>query len=295
MRGIWSMPTKFQEQAVITEQKEIAEGIFSLWLQTKDIAGAAKAGQFISIYCDEGSRILPRPISICEIDREAGKLHLVYRIAGKGTEEFSRKKAGDTLKILGPLGNGFPQKKQKAFLIGGGIGVPPMLQLVRELECEKTVVLGYRNSEMFLYDEFRKYADVAVATEDGSVGTKGNVIDAIKEQKLDADIIYACGPTPMLKALKAYAEENQMECYISLEEKMACGIGACLACVCQTKDVDDHSNVTNARICKDGPVFDAQNILFLTPDETRARYVASKAEEKPAGCSCQGIRVEIKA
>ena len=102
--------------------------------------------------------------------------------------------------------------------------------------------------------------EVFLATEDGSLGTKGNVLDAIRENGLTADVIYACGPTPMLRALKAYAEEKQMECYISLEEKMACGIGACLACVCKSKEVDGHTNVHNKRICKEGPVFDAREV-----------------------------------
>ena len=109
-------------------------------------------------------------------------------------------------------------------------------------------------------DELRKYADVVIATEDGSVGTKGNVIDAIKENGLEADVIYACGPMPMLRALKAYAMEHDMECYVSMEERMACGIGACLACVCKTKDKDAHSNVNNKRICKEGPVFNAKEV-----------------------------------
>ena len=122
-----------------------------------------------------------------------------------------------------------------------------------------------------------------IATEDGSVGTKGNVIDAIRAEKLTADIIYACGPTPMLKALKAYAMENGIECYISLEEKMACGIGACLGCVCHSKDVDEHSNVRNKRICKDGPVFRAEEVELLTPDEQRERIASGimiKKEEQ---------------
>ena len=105
------------------------------------------------------------------------------------------------------------------------------------------------------WEEFEQNGSVYISTEDGSVGTKGNVMDAIREQALPADIIYACGPTPMLKALKAYAEKNDIECYISLEERMACGIGACLGCVCKSKEKDHHSNVNNKRICKDGPVF----------------------------------------
>ena len=115
-------------------------------------------------------------------------------------------------------------------------------------------------------DEFKQQGRVYVATEDGSAGTEGNVLDAIRENGLDAEIIYACGPMPMLRAIKAYAEENDILCYISLEERMACGIGACLGCVCKTKDVDAHSNVHNKRVCKDGPVFRMDELDEL-PDE----------------------------
>ena len=254
------MAEKFKENAVIISQEEIAPGIFSMWLKTEQIAQHAKAGQFISIYCEDGSRMLPRPISICEIDKNDGALHLVYRVAGKGTQEFSEKNRGMELSVLGPLGNGFPLKSKKAFLIGGGIGIPPILELAKQLDCEKKIVLGYRNSDMFLLDEFKKYGSVYIATEDGSYGSKGNVLDAIRENDLEADIIYACGPTPMLRALKEYAAEKQMECWISMEEKMACGIGACLACVCKSKEVDAHTNVHNKRVCKEGPVFRAEEV-----------------------------------
>ena len=254
------MAEKFKENAVIISQEEIAPGIFSMWLKTEQIAQHAKAGQFISIYCEDGSRMLPRPISICEIDKNDGALHLVYRVAGKGTQEFSEKNTGMELSVLGPLGNGFPLKSKKAFLIGGGIGIPPILELAKQLDCEKQIVLGYRNSDMFLLDEFKKYGSVYIATEDGSYGSKGNVLDAIRENDLEADIIYACGPTPMLRALKEYAAEKQMECWISMEEKMACGIGACLACVCKSKEVDAHTNVHNTRVCKEGPVFRAEEV-----------------------------------
>ena len=130
-----------------------------------------------------------------------------------------------------------------------------MLELAKNLECEKTAVLCYRDAETFLADEIGKYAEVVIASEDGSVGTKGNVIDAIRAGGLKADVIYACGPKPMLRAIKAYAEEKGIECYLSMEERMACGIGACLACVCQSKEKDEHSQVHNKRVCKDGPVF----------------------------------------
>ena len=255
------MAEKYKEQAIIIRQEEIADDIYSIWLRTESVAGAAKAGQFISIYCTDGSRILPRPISICEIDREDGAIRIVYRVAGDGTKEFSKMHTGDQLEIVGPLGNGFPRKSQKAFLIGGGIGIPPMLQLAKELDCEKQIVLGFRD-EMFLLEEFHEQGSVYIATEDGSAGTEGNVLDAIRENGLTADIIYACGPTPMLLAIKEYADKHDIECWISMEERMACGIGACLACVCQSKNKDEHSNVNNKRICKEGPVFLAREVEF---------------------------------
>ena len=134
-------------------------------------------------------------------------------------------------------------------------------QLEKETDCVKQMILGYRDV-LFLNKEFESYGDVYVATEDGSVGTKGNVLDAIKENGLEADVIFACGPTPMLRAIKEYAITNNIECYVSLEEKMACGIGACLACVCKSKEVDHHTNVNNKRICKDGPVFNSKEVRF---------------------------------
>lgn len=253
-------PEKFEEMAVVIRQEEIATDIYSLWLRTEQIAANARPGQFVSLYCNDGSKLLPRPISICEIDKEQNALRLVYRVAGKGTEEFAKYKTGVKLKVVGPLGNGFTLKDKKAFLIGGGIGIPPMLELAKNLDCEKQIVVGYRNNELFLINDFEKNGEVYVATEDGSVGTKGNVLDAIRENGLDADIIYACGPTPMLRALKEYAAANNIECWISMEERMACGIGACLACVCKSKEKDAHSNVNNKRVCKEGPVFLAEEV-----------------------------------
>lgn len=247
-------------KGTVLSQTSLCEGVYSMWLKIGDAATQAKPGQFVSIYSNDKSRMLPRPISICQVNKEEGSLRFVYRVVGAGTEEFSKCQPGDTLKIVGPLGNGFYMKDKKAVLIGGGIGIPPMLQLAAELNCEKTIVVGYSDASTFLVDELSKYGKVVIATVDGSVGTKGNVIDAIKEQGVTGDVIYTCGPTPMLKAVKQYGLENHMECQISLEEKMACGIGACLACVCQSKEVDHHSYVHNKRICKDGPVFYAEEV-----------------------------------
>ena len=251
---------KYREQAAVLNIEEIGKDIFSLALQTRQIAQEAVPGQFVSVYSNDRSRLLPRPISICEADGESGCLRLVFRIAGEGTREFSRLKPGDRVDLVGPLGNGFPAERaegKRVWLVVGGIGIPPMIQLDHVLEemgaaASVTAVLGYRD-EQFLLDDFT--SECVIATEDGSAGTKGNVLDVIREKKLSADVIYACGPTPMLRALKAYALQEGIECWLSLEEKMACGIGACLSCVCRSTEKDEHSQVNNKRICTEGPVF----------------------------------------
>jgi len=253
------MTDKVLEDAIIIRQEEIATDVYSMWLRTEQIADLAQPGQFVALYCEDGSRLLPRPISICEIDRTDHAIRLVYRVAGKGTAEFSGYHTGAQLRVVGPLGNGYPKKSKKALLLGGGIGVPPILQLAKELDCEKQIVLGYRD-ERFLEEDFRAQGNVYIATEDGSYGTQGNVLDAIRENGLDAEIIYACGPMPMLRAVKTYAAEHGMECWISLEERMACGIGACLGCVCKSTKKDAHTHVNNKRICTEGPVFRAEEV-----------------------------------
>ena len=250
-----------KERAIIVSQQCIGTDIYDMVLSFPKGAKEARPGQFIAMYCEDGTKLLPRPISICGIDAEAGTLRVVYRIAGEGTRLFSQMKVGDSLEVMGPLGNGFTMKDKKAIIVGGGIGIPPMLELAKQLDCEKTVVLGYRD-ELFLKEEFEACADVAVATEDGSAGMKGTVIDAIEAAQVSGEIIYACGPMPMLKALAEYADAHGMEAQISLEERMACGIGACLGCICKTKEKDHHTNVNNTRICKDGPVFDAKEVVF---------------------------------
>lgn len=253
----------------IIKAQMLSEGIYSLWIKTA-IAETAKPGQFVAVYPKDLSTLLQRPISICEIMDEGRVLRIVYRVVGKGTTEFSTYEAGDSINLLGPCGNGFDtttlEDDKMALLIGGGIGVPPMLQLGKELKKQGKkfkFVMGYRNADMFLYDEFVNCAgkdNVIIATDDGSVGCHGTVVDAIKERGEIADVIYSCGPMPMLKALKDYAQKKDIKAYISLEERMACGVGACLGCVCKTTKADHHSHVNNARVCVEGPVFDAESV-----------------------------------
>lgn len=250
----------------VRESVELAPSVYSLWLDAPEIAKHAVPGQFVSLFCRDSDHLLPRPISICEIDRGNGLLRLVYRVVGVGTKEFSELCAGDSLEIMGPLGNGFTFGGEKSLLlIGGGIGVPPMLELAKQSsECaDVTVVLGYRDSNMFLKEEFERYAKVVIATDDGSAGTKGTVIDAIMEQGVCGpseeapcfDVICACGPLPMLRGVREIGLKWGIPTYLSMEERMACGIGACLGCVCRSAETDSHSKVNNKRVCKDGPVF----------------------------------------
>ncbi len=253
---------KYKEIASICSQECIAPDIYSMWIKIENIAKEATAGQFVSLYGKDASRLLPRPISICEICND--RIRIVYRVVGAGTEEISRYVQGDEIELLGPLGNGFSLRKENAMLIAGGIGVPPMVELAKKLKENGTKqiisVIGYRDRNLFLKEELEKYSTIFVATEDGSAGTKGNVMDAIREHKLMAEVIYSCGPKPMLRAVKEFGIENEIETQISMEERMACGIGACLGCVCQSVEVDEHSHVHNKRVCKDGPVFDAREV-----------------------------------
>ena len=254
-------------RAAVRSQSQISEGIFDLQLLAPALARSARCGQFVSLYSRDSAHLLPRPISICGADPDSGLVRLVYRVAGYGTAEFSRLQAGDTIRVLGPLGNGFriDPDKRRPLLVGGGIGIPPLLFLAGQIR-EQTgtapeAVLGYRTRDTFLTGEFEAVCGrVRIATDDGSLGTKGTVLDVIREDAAGTDVVYACGPTPMLKALKSYAWERGLACFLSLEEKMACGIGACLACVCRTAGTDEHTHVNNARICREGPVFAAEDI-----------------------------------
>ncbi len=282
--------------AKITGQELIAPDIYSLWLET-ELAQEAKPGQFVGVYLKDPAKLLMRPISICDVNEEQTKLRLVYRAGGEGTKELARYALGEDVELLGMLGNGYDiewLKKRRVLLLGGGIGIPPMLYLAEKLcEAEENdtasilrkegaadtdiaagvdsvslhrssviAVLGYADKNTFLKKDFDRICPTYTASMDGSIGTKGTVIDAMDQGMLMGDVICACGPMPMLKAVKAYAADLGMKAYISLEERMACGVGACLGCVTKTKNTDEHTHVNNTRICVEGPVFDADDVIF---------------------------------
>ena len=253
----------------VTDIKNIAEGIWSMILRYPEgeRPEEVKPGQFAGLYPNDPSKLLPRPISICRWDADRAELRFVFRTAGPGTASLAAQKAGDQVDMLGILGNGYDTTKlagRKVLLLGGGIGIPPMVELAAALSqisgTEVTAVMGYRDSDLFLTEELEAFGKLLIATEDGSVGTKGNVLDAVRENAVKADAVCACGPMPMLRAVKKFAREQGIPAYISLEERMACGVGACLGCVTKTAKVDGHSHVRNARICTEGPVFDAEEV-----------------------------------
>lgn len=261
----------FNGMAKISSVAVLQPGIIDMEIVAPDAAMTAQAGQFMNVYLNDKSKLLPRPISICRINRKHGTLRLVFRIVGAGTKQLSELKAGDEVKVMGPLGNGFIDADIKnAVLFGGGIGIPPMLGLAEKLHSEGvqvTAVLGYRDKDTFLAEEFDKFGEVVIASDDGSLGFHGNVVQAaeamglIPEKAKTGDTcIFACGPGPMLKGVKALGEKTGVPAQISMEERMACGVGACLGCVVKTTEVDEHSQVKNKRVCKDGPVFWANEI-----------------------------------
>ncbi len=260
------MSRMFSKESIIIRQEPLSSDIFSVWLSCRDISAEARAGQFVGIYSRDSARLLPRPVSLCEIDHADGAIRLVYRVAGAGTAELSRLHTGDIVRLIGPLGNGYPVDEEKyhdPVLIGGGAGIPPLLELSKSLKnSNRTIVIGYRR-ELFLYDEFEASGGrICIAMENGYAGVRGNVMDAINTASVTGDVVYACGPKPMLSTVAAFAREKGIPAFVSLEEHMACGVGACLGCVVRTKHKDPHSNVNNARICTEGPVFDASEVLL---------------------------------
>ncbi|SCY51096.1 dihydroorotate dehydrogenase electron transfer subunit [Alkaliphilus peptidifermentans] len=246
---------------IIKKNQQLVDGIFEMTLSVDTISNEATVGQFVNLYSIRKDLLLPRPISICEIDKENGQIKLVYAVVGKGTADFSQMQEGDSIQMMGPFGNGFTisEDTKEHVVVGGGIGVPPLLELVKRLKGDISVYLGFR-CDPILVKEFRMYTDkVYVATEDGSNGVKGNVIDLLHKHPPKATMIYSCGPKPMLKAVADWSKEKKIEAQLSMEERMACGIGACLVCTCKSKKDDDWDY---KRVCKDGPVFWRDEVMW---------------------------------
>jgi len=260
--GLPSM-RKVQKMQIISHQ-EIAPHIYELVLKGDLVKDRWQSGQFVHVKVSElNEPLLRRPLSICQIDQTLNQLTLIYRVEGSGTQLLATKKVNEEVDLLGPLGTGFDlselQVEETVVLVGGGIGVPPMYELAQRLfeRGNKVIaVLGFRSKADVFYEEaFKAYADVYIATMDGSYGFNGNVIEVMKSESLTFDWVFGCGPKVMLKAIdQQYGQIKKG--YLSFEERMACGIGACYACVCEL------TNGKMARVCKEGPVFRLGEVMI---------------------------------
>jgi dihydroorotate dehydrogenase electron transfer subunit len=244
----------YQQDVLIVEKKKLSETVFDIWVKSPDIAKISKPGQFVNIAVP--GYFLRRPISICEAEKDC--LRLVFEVRGNGTEALSQ--IEDTINITAPLGNrGFSTDKYKsAILVGGGIGTPPLKFAQNRLE-KSAAVLGFRSkANVIMADEFE---NVTVCTDDGSFGVHGNISEPLELlfKSGEYEAVFACGPKPMLKAVVSLAEKYNTPCEVSLEERMACGVGACLGCACKT--VKDGAEIYS-HVCKDGPVFDGKAVIL---------------------------------
>jgi len=259
------MSRVLQESVEKTEQ--LAKSIFRMTIKSEYVANNAKPGQFVNVKCSEGiNALLRRPISICKVDREKATFDIVFQIKGIGTEYLSQKRAGSIIDVIAPLGTAFDvnPKYKKIAVVGGGIGIFPLLYVLRELkDVEKRAYIGFRNKDFaVLVDEFEANCNVLnISTDDGSMGYKGLVTDILEDdlKSCNFDIIYTCGPTPMLKKVVDIARKNNIKCQVSMEQRMGCGIGACLVCACKTKKEDGWEY---SHVCKDGPVFWSDEVIF---------------------------------
>ncbi len=236
-------------------KREIAPKQIEFILKNRRLAEEARAGQFVHIAIENGANILRRPISVCDSFGE--NTRIIFEVKGEGTKWLSEREEGDFLTLMGPLGQGFNiyPESGKAFVIGGGIGTFPLYKLCKAL-YKPEIFLGFRNKAMVVMEnEFAAAGNLHIATDDGSYGYHGFAISLAEERIDECGIIYACGPRPMLKAVKELAEKYGKKAEISMEERMGCGIGACLVCVCKT-------TTGNRQVCAQGPVFDASEIIF---------------------------------
>ncbi len=239
---------------ILSAERLNADAI-SLWLEAGELADAAQVGQFVNVRCGDAF-LLRRPISICRA--ENGRLNLVFEVRGEGTAWLAQQPVGAQLDVLGPLGHGFTLPQGKVLVVGGGIGVPPMLYTAQKA-TSAVACLGFRGADKaMLLDSFaRTCAQVYLSSDDGTLGVQGYVADIVKtalEEHPDIQAVLACGPNIMLKTVYAAAREKNIPCQVSREERMGCGVGACLVCACQNA-AGEYKHV-----CKDGPVFDAQEV-----------------------------------
>ncbi len=262
------MPKVLNERIIRMENP--TADIFRMTVSSPFLSAESKPGQFLNIKCSEGlTPLLRRPLSICDVDRENCTVDIVFQVKGEGTMLISRKKVGENIDVMGPLGKPFEMgyKFPRIAVVGGGIGTFPLLFLLKESDAiVKRTYLGFRSTDCIsLENEFREASNsLAISTDDGSNGQPGFVTDLFEKDINNSrpDMIYACGPQSMLKKIASIAEKHGIPCQISLEERMGCGIGACLVCACKTRRTDGDNELQYSHVCKDGPVFWSKDVIF---------------------------------
>lgn len=250
----------------IVEKTAIGAGIYSYTIYCPEVAAVAQIGQFVQIKAE--GYTLRRPISICEADKEKGTIRLVFEVRGKGTDKISELNIGDNMDVIAPLGKGFTvpdelPENTKIILVGGGIGTPPMMDIAKKFGDRVIAILGFRSyDKVILSKDYEKTgARTIVCTDDGSVGIKGTIAQPLADAISGNDIamVYACGPTPMIKAVVEAAKQNGVSSEVSLEQRMGCGVGACVVCACK---VIRGGKEFTLRVCKDGPVFKGEEVVL---------------------------------
>jgi dihydroorotate dehydrogenase electron transfer subunit len=246
----------------VLRNQPVAKDCYDMIFEHTEMARLASAGQFVHIVC--GNKTLRRPISICEIDKQAGTIRMLYQVKGEGTQWLSDVSVGDEIDVLGPLGHGFDIVScENPIVVGGGIGCPPMLETAKAFGGKAEAILGFRSADFaILQDDFNNACKaVNITTDDGSLGHHGFVTDVLKERLEEGrcDLILACGPRVMLKNIAALAEQYGVRCQVSMEERMGCGVGACLVCNCKTKLGDNERYV---QVCRYGPVMDSKEVVW---------------------------------
>ncbi|MCX7843404.1 MAG: dihydroorotate dehydrogenase electron transfer subunit [Clostridia bacterium] len=261
--------SKVLKEKIVAISK-LAQDIYKMTFLSRYVAKNSMPGQFVNINCQEGiDALLRRPISICSVDRQLDTFDIVFQVKGAGTEYLAKKQLGDEIDMIGPLGKPFTifPKNERVAVVGGGIGIFPLHNLLKECRWgEKKAFLGFRSAGCIVMEsEFKSACDeLFISTDDGSIGHKGLVTDLLEQeiQNGSFDIIYTCGPTPMIKKVAEIAAAHGIKCQVSLEQRMGCGIGACLVCACKTKSGDGWQY---SHVCKDGPVFWSDEVIFDEP------------------------------
>ncbi len=254
-----------QGEFQLVRKRCLNEKCYDFSIYSPELAMQSKAGQFLHIKVD--NHMLRRPISICEIDRKNNTVRFVFEARGEGTKILSQYNDGDFIDILGPLGNSFEilDNEKSCIVVGGGIGIFPLLEVAKQYGSRSKAILGFRDkSAVVMEQDFKSItSETFISTDDGSYCHKGNVCGllATSLKQVRPDIIYVCGPKPMLKAVAEIAIENGVRCQVSLEERMGCGIGACLVCACKVKG-ENEDEFDFKHVCKDGPIFEAQKVIF---------------------------------